>query len=111
GEVSPKRAPGFERAEAEDAGTRDLEPGIGDHGSGMGDLGSGSGDREPGRGAGEPRPSMRDRGPTGRADGGVLVLSPNWLGDAVMALPAIADLKRHFGGPLVVAARASVAGM
>jgi heptosyltransferase-2 len=40
----------------------------------------------------------------------VLVLSPNWLGDAVMALPAIADVKRHFASArIVVAARRSVA--
>jgi hypothetical protein len=40
----------------------------------------------------------------------VLVVSPNWLGDAVMALPAIADVKRHFhAARLVVAARRSVA--
>ena len=40
----------------------------------------------------------------------VVVLSPNWLGDAVMALPAIADIKRHFASAhLVVAARRSVA--
>ena len=26
----------------------------------------------------------------------LLVVSPNWLGDAVMALPAIADLRRTF---------------
>jgi len=39
----------------------------------------------------------------------VLVVSPNWLGDAVMALPAIADVKRHFHARLVVAARRSVA--
>jgi len=38
-----------------------------------------------------------------------VVLAPNWLGDAVMALPAIADLRRHFSASrLVVAARASV---
>jgi heptosyltransferase II len=39
-----------------------------------------------------------------------VVVAPNWLGDAVMALPAIADVRR--GRPqasLVVAARASVA--
>lgn len=42
----------------------------------------------------------------------VLVLSPNWLGDAVMALPAVADLRRHFAGDrLVVAARQSVAAL
>jgi len=40
----------------------------------------------------------------------VVVLAPNWLGDGVMALPAIADIRRHFGR-LTVAARASVAPM
>jgi len=40
----------------------------------------------------------------------LLVLSPNWLGDAVMALPAIDDLRRHHPGcRLMVAARRSVA--
>ena len=40
----------------------------------------------------------------------VLVLAPNWLGDAIMALPAIADLKRHVHPAAVtVAARRSVA--
>src|SRR5262245_56226378 len=44
--------------------------------------------------------------------GGVLVLAPNWLGDAVMALPAVADLRRHFSAHrLVVAARASVSSL
>jgi heptosyltransferase-2 len=40
----------------------------------------------------------------------LVIVAPNWLGDAVMALPAIADVRR--GRPdasLVVAARASVA--
>lgn len=42
----------------------------------------------------------------------LLVVSPNWLGDAVMALPAIGDLRRHFrGSRLLVAARKSVAGL
>jgi heptosyltransferase-2 len=42
----------------------------------------------------------------------VLVVSPNWLGDAVMALPAIADVRRHFrGARLSVAARRSVASL
>ena len=42
----------------------------------------------------------------------IVVLSPNWLGDAVMALPAIADLRRRFPlAHLAVAARASVAPM
>ncbi|MEZ5286875.1 MAG: lipopolysaccharide heptosyltransferase II [Vicinamibacterales bacterium] len=42
----------------------------------------------------------------------LVVLAPNWLGDAVMALPAVADLRRHFGGArLAVAARLSVAAL
>jgi heptosyltransferase-2 len=40
----------------------------------------------------------------------LVVVSPNWLGDAVMALAAITDLRRHFGSArLTVAARRSVA--
>jgi heptosyltransferase-2 len=39
-----------------------------------------------------------------------VVIAPNWLGDAVMALPAIADVRNgRPGASLVVAARASVA--
>jgi len=42
----------------------------------------------------------------------VLVFSPNWLGDAVMALPAVADIRRHEAtGRLIVAARPGVAGL
>src|ERR1051325_9126084 len=42
----------------------------------------------------------------------LVVLSPNWLGDAVMALPAVADLRRRYpAAHLAVAARASVAPM
>ena len=42
----------------------------------------------------------------------VLVLSPNWLGDAVMALPAIADVKRRYAGArVIVAARRAVADL
>jgi len=42
----------------------------------------------------------------------VLVVAPNWLGDAVMALPAIADVRRHFANArLIVAARPSVAAL
>jgi heptosyltransferase-2 len=42
----------------------------------------------------------------------LVVLSPNWLGDAVMALPAIADLRRRFpSAHVAVAARGSVAPM
>jgi heptosyltransferase-2 len=38
------------------------------------------------------------------------VLAPNWLGDAVMALPAFADVRRHFSSAhITVAARPSVA--
>jgi len=44
--------------------------------------------------------------------GGIVVLAPNWLGDAVMALPAVADLRRHFSNErLVIAARASVSSL
>src|SRR5688572_20833814 len=40
----------------------------------------------------------------------LVVLAPNWLGDAVMALPAIADVRRAFPQSRVdVAARRSVA--
>lgn len=40
----------------------------------------------------------------------IVVVAPNWLGDAVMALPAIADVRRAFPQqPIVVAARPSVA--
>ncbi len=39
----------------------------------------------------------------------LLVFSPNWLGDAVMALPAIDDLRRHLHAQVIVAARPSVA--
>lgn len=39
----------------------------------------------------------------------VVVIAPNWLGDAVLALPAIADIRRHFAGArLTLAARPSV---
>jgi heptosyltransferase-2 len=42
--------------------------------------------------------------------GRVLVVAPNWLGDAVMALPALADIRRATAqGRLIVAARPSVA--
>jgi heptosyltransferase-2 len=42
----------------------------------------------------------------------IVVLAPNWLGDAVMALPALADFRRRFPTAyLAVAARASVAPM
>jgi len=42
----------------------------------------------------------------------LLVLAPNWLGDAVMALPAIADVRRAFpAAHLAVAARTSVAAV
>jgi len=41
-----------------------------------------------------------------------LIVSPNWLGDAVMALPALQDVRRQFpGARLVVAARPAVAGL
>jgi heptosyltransferase-2 len=40
----------------------------------------------------------------------LVVIAPNWLGDAVMALPALADVRRHFpSSHLALAARRSVA--
>jgi lipopolysaccharide heptosyltransferase II len=40
----------------------------------------------------------------------LVVFAPNWLGDAVMALPAFADIRRHFSSAhIAVAARSSVA--
>ena len=40
----------------------------------------------------------------------LVVVAPNWLGDAVMALPAIADIRRHFADAQVtIAARPAVA--
>jgi heptosyltransferase II len=42
----------------------------------------------------------------------MVVIAPNWLGDAVMALPAFADLRRHYpSAEISVAARPSVAPM
>jgi heptosyltransferase II len=42
----------------------------------------------------------------------IAIVAPNWLGDAVMALPAIADVCRYAeDGPVVVAARPAVAGL
>ena len=42
----------------------------------------------------------------------LLVLAPNWLGDAVMALPALADVRRgSAAADIVVAARPSVAAL
>ena len=42
----------------------------------------------------------------------VVVRAPNWLGDAVLALPAMAALRRHFAGAhLAVAAPAGIAPM
>src|SRR5262245_17175225 len=63
-------------------------------GSGIRDRGSGIGDRGSGR-------IVTQR---------VVVIAPNWLGDAVMALPAFADIRRHFpSAHIAVAARPSVA--
>jgi heptosyltransferase II len=42
----------------------------------------------------------------------MVVLTPNWLGDAVMALPALAAVRRHLGpGTLIVAARPATAAL
>ncbi len=40
---------------------------------------------------------------------GLVILAPNWLGDAVMALPAIDDVRRGWRGTITVAARPSIA--
>jgi heptosyltransferase-2 len=40
----------------------------------------------------------------------LVILSPNWLGDAVMALPAIADVRRSAPGvSITIAARPAIA--
>lgn len=40
----------------------------------------------------------------------LLIFAPNWLGDAVMALPAVADVRRGLPGAVIdMAARASIA--
>ena len=40
----------------------------------------------------------------------IVVIAPNWLGDAVMALPAIADIRHHYADAhLAIAARPPVA--
>jgi lipopolysaccharide heptosyltransferase II len=42
----------------------------------------------------------------------LLIFAPNWLGDAVMSLPAIADLRRALGrGAIDIAARPSIASL
>jgi heptosyltransferase-2 len=41
----------------------------------------------------------------------LVVVAPNWLGDAVMALPAIADLRGQLACTIAVAARRSIAPM
>jgi heptosyltransferase II len=42
----------------------------------------------------------------------IVVLTPNWLGDAVMVLPALAAVRRHYeADTLVVAARTSTAAL
>jgi heptosyltransferase-2 len=47
-----------------------------------------------------------------RPPGRVLVRAPNWLGDAVLALPAMAAIRRHFpGAHLAVAGPAPVAAV
>ena len=42
----------------------------------------------------------------------VIIVAPNWLGDAVMALPAIADLRRGLpDATIAVAANPAVASL
>ena len=55
---------------------------------------------------------MEVKGQKAKGKSQVLVLAPNWLGDAVLALPAIADVRRAFPeASLAVAARRSIAGV
>jgi heptosyltransferase-2 len=58
-----------------------------------------------------PNPSAADsRPPSALGLRRLVVLAPNWLGDAVMALPALADVRRGDQGvEIAVAARPSVA--
>src|SRR6185503_2600416 len=73
---------------------RDRGSGIRDRGSGIRDRGSG----------------IRDRGSGRAVTERLVVFAPNWLGDAVMALPAFADVRRHLpAAHIAVAARLSVA--
>src|SRR5438105_3630908 len=39
----------------------------------------------------------------------LIIFAPNWVGDAVMAQPAIADVRRAFDGVIAVVARPAVA--
>jgi heptosyltransferase-2 len=51
---------------------------------------------------------MRAKPDAPREPARLVVLAPNWLGDIVMALPAIADVRRHWPAVhLAIAARAS----
>lgn len=51
-----------------------------------------------------------DRGPTVAAPSHLVVLAPNWLGDALMALPLLADVRRAWTKTrITIAARPSVA--
>ncbi len=55
-------------------------------------------------------PGLRRRSLMSPTTHHVVVLAPNWLGDAVMALPALGDIRRHFADArLAVAARTSIA--
>ena len=61
-------------------------------------------------GRGQGTTGGRGQGTKGGGGSTVLVVAPNWLGDAVMALPAIADVRRQRpSARLVVGARQSVA--
>jgi lipopolysaccharide heptosyltransferase II len=61
---------------------------------------------------GSHEPAMPANAAPGHAAASIVIVAPNWLGDAVLALPAIADVRR--GEPsarLVVAARHAVAAL
>ncbi len=91
------------------------DSGLGTRASGLGTAEPGLGTGESGLGAGDPGLEAGDshaRGRARRVPRRLVVFAPNWLGDAVMALPAIADVKRRLPSThLVVAARPAVAGI
>ena len=61
---------------------------------------------------GRPYRSSLTTNPRSQAPSKLLIRAPNWVGDAVMALPALRELRRIFGDSLItIAARPWVAGL
>ncbi len=86
------RDSGFGIRDSKETGGRD---------SGLGARGSEDAGRDSGLGARDSKDPAT-----------VVVVSPNWLGDAVMALPAIADVRRAYpSARLVTAARGAVSDL